>query len=79
MNKNNEPNPIYSGASPDKVGEDLKSLVDFQDRGLPLDALKKQIENKLIPHLMNYDLPEFQSLFNAFPEEGALLSCPTRS
>ncbi|MFC2160627.1 pyridoxal phosphate-dependent decarboxylase family protein, partial [Acidobacteriota bacterium] len=73
MKKNKDPNPIYSGASPDKVGKDLKFLVDFQDQGLPLDALKKQIENKLIPHLMNYDRPEFQSLFNAFPEEGARL------
>lgn len=73
MNKKKESNSIYSGAPPDQVAEDLKSLVDFQDKGLPLDTLKKQIEAKLIPHLMTYDRPEFQSLFNAFPEEGARL------
>jgi len=73
MKKRNESNPIYSGALPDKVAEDLKFLVDFQDNGLSLDALQKQIEDKLIPHLMNYDRPEFQSMFNAFPEEGARL------
>jgi len=73
MKKKKLLNPIYSGASPGQVAEDLKSLVDFQDKGIPLDILKTQIENKLIPHLMNYDRPEFQSLFNAFPEEGARL------
>ncbi len=73
MKKKKESNPIYSGASPEQVAEDLKSLVDFQDRGLSLDTLQKQIEDKLIPHLMNYDRPEFQSMFNAFPEEGARL------
>lgn len=73
MNKKKESQPIYSGASPDQVAKDLKSLVDFQAKGLPLDSLKKQIENKLVPHLMNYNRSEFQSLFNAFPEEGARL------
>lgn len=71
MTNKNESFQIYSGASPDQVAKDLKFLVDFQDKGLSLDKLKKQIENKLVPHLMNYDRPEFQSLFNAFPEEGA--------
>ncbi len=73
MKKKKESNPIYSGAPPDLVEKDLKSLVDFQERSIPLDTLQKQIENKLIPHLMNYDRPEFQSMFNAFPEEGARL------
>ncbi len=73
MKKKKESNPIYSGATPDSVAKDLKSLVDFQEKGLPLEMLQKQIEDKLIPHLMNYDRPEFQSMFNAFPEEGARL------
>jgi len=73
MKKKKESNPIYSGASPDQVAKDLESLVDFQEEGLSLDTLQKQIEDKLIPHLMNYDRPEFQSMFNAFPEEGARL------
>jgi len=73
MKNKKESNPIYSGASPEKVAEDLKSLVEFQEKGLPLDILQKQIEDKLVPHLMNYDKPEFQSMFNAFPEQGARL------
>jgi L-2,4-diaminobutyrate decarboxylase len=62
---------LYSGASPDVVAEDLKSLVDFQDEGLSFASLEKLIAERLVPHLMRYDLSEFQSLFNAFPEEGA--------
>ena len=73
MKNKKESNPIYSGASPEQVAEDLKSLVEFQEKGLPLDTLQKQIEDKLIPHLMNYNRPEFQSMFNAFPEQGARL------
>jgi L-2,4-diaminobutyrate decarboxylase len=62
---------IYSGASPEQVAADLESLIDFQDEGLSLDALNKLIEERLLPHLMRYDQPGFQSMFNAFPEEGA--------
>ncbi|MFC2098049.1 pyridoxal phosphate-dependent decarboxylase family protein, partial [Bacteroidota bacterium] len=35
--------------------------------------LEELIREKLIPHLMHYDLSGFQSMFNAFPEEGARL------
>jgi len=63
--------PIYSGASPEQVAADLEPLVDFQDEGLPLDALDKLVTERLLPHLMRYDRPGFQSMFNAFPEEGA--------
>jgi len=63
--------PICSKASPEEMAVDLKSLVDFQDEGLTLLSLNKKIEKQLIPHLMRYDLPGFQSMFNAFPEEGA--------
>jgi L-2,4-diaminobutyrate decarboxylase len=65
--------PIYSGASPERVAADLEPLVDFQDEGMPLDALEKLIEERLVPHLMRYDQPGFQSMFNAFLEEGAEL------
>jgi L-2,4-diaminobutyrate decarboxylase len=63
--------PIYSGASPEQVAEDLKPLVDFEEEGLSLPALRELLEKRLLPHLMNYDLPSFQSMFNAVPEEGA--------
>jgi len=63
--------PIYSGASPEQVAADLEPLVDFQDEGLSLDALGQLIQERLLPHLMRYDRPEFQSMFNAFPEGGA--------
>ena len=63
--------PIYSGASPKQVAADLEPLIDFQDEGLSLDALTKLVKECLFPHLMRYDRPEFQSMFNAFPEEGA--------
>jgi L-2,4-diaminobutyrate decarboxylase len=62
---------IYSGASPEEVAADLASLVDFRDEGLPLDVLDELLQARLVPHLMRYDRPEFQSMFNAFPEEGA--------
>ena len=62
---------IYSGASPEEVAADLASLVDFQDDGLPLDVLDELLQSRLVPHLMRYDRPEFQSMFNAFLEPGA--------
>ena len=62
---------IYSGAPPEQVAADLGPLIDFQEAGLPLDALDKMISERLLPHLMRYDRPGFQSMFNAFPEGGA--------
>ena len=64
-------NFIYSGASPEQVAESLKPLVDFQDRGLPLETLKQLIDRQLVPYLMRYEKSGFQSMFNAIPEEGA--------
>ena len=64
---------IYSGASPQQVAADLAPLVDFRDAGLPLDALDELLQTHLVPHLMRYDRPEFQSMFNTFLEEGAEL------
>ncbi|MFQ5721701.1 MAG: hypothetical protein ACE5GI_04350 [Candidatus Aminicenantales bacterium] len=63
--------PIFSGASPQKVAEDLKPLLDFQEEGLSLQALHNLLKERLFPHLMRYDLPEFQSMFNSLPEKGA--------
>ncbi|MFW9991710.1 MAG: pyridoxal phosphate-dependent decarboxylase family protein [Candidatus Odinarchaeota archaeon] len=62
---------IYSGASPEKVRNDLAPLLDFQDEGMPLNRLEELINQRLIPHLLNYDHPAFQSLYNFFPEKGA--------
>ena len=66
-------NRIHSGASPQQVAADLAPLVNFQDEGLPLDALDKLLQDRLVPHLMRYDRPEFHSMYNAFLEEGAEL------
>ncbi|MFC1564028.1 pyridoxal phosphate-dependent decarboxylase family protein [candidate division KSB1 bacterium] len=66
-------NRIYSGADPDQIAADLAPLLDLQDKGMPLDQLAGLIESCLIPHFVRYDLPEFHSLFNFFPEEGAAL------
>ncbi|MHA2358155.1 MAG: pyridoxal phosphate-dependent decarboxylase family protein [Candidatus Heimdallarchaeaceae archaeon] len=63
--------PICSKASPEEIFTDLKPLVDFQDDGLSLEKLDKLIEKHLVPHLMRYDQPGFQSMFNCSPEEGA--------
>ncbi len=62
---------VFSGASPTQVRKDLQPLVDFQEEGLSLPALRQMLEKKLFPHLMNYDLTQFQSMFNTKPEEGA--------
>ena len=61
---------IYSGASPEKVAADLAPLVNFRNEGLPLHELDELLQTRLVPHLMRYDRPEFQSMFNAFLEEG---------
>jgi glutamate/tyrosine decarboxylase-like PLP-dependent enzyme len=45
--------------------------VDFQEEGLSISALQKLIDERLVPHFVKYDRPEFHSLYNAIPEEGA--------
>lgn len=62
---------IFSGDTAEKVGEDLKSLVNFTEKGLSLPELRALLEDRLLPHLMNYSAPAFQSMFNAYPEAGA--------
>ncbi len=69
--KNSTKASICSGAPPEQVALDLEPLVDFQDQGISLKTLTKLVKERLLPHLMRYDLPEFQSMFNSFPEEGA--------
>lgn len=63
--------PVSSKATPEEMIEDLKPLIDFQEEGVSIEKLGKMIDDRLIPHLMRYDQPGFQSMFNAFPEEGA--------
>jgi L-2,4-diaminobutyrate decarboxylase len=63
--------PICSGADPGRVAADLASLVDFQEQPISRQDLSRLIKDKLLPHLMCYDRPSFQSMFNAFPEAGA--------
>lgn len=62
---------VYSGSSPEEVAKDLRFLVDFKDEGIGKKELEHLIKQNLIPHLMHYNLPGFQSMFNSFPEEGA--------
>ncbi len=62
---------LFSGASPEKVAEDVARLVDFQREGMPLPELEELVEECLLPHLMRYDLPSFQGLFNSGLETGA--------
>ena len=73
VNVNGSNNPIYSGASPEEVRDDLELLVDFQKEGVSLKELQKIIDERLLPHFMQYNKPEFQSLFNFFPEKAASL------
>jgi len=65
--------PLYSGATPEQVAADLAPLIDFAADGLPLDELRRLIEGQLLPHLMDYSHPGFQSMFNGAAEAGALL------
>jgi L-2,4-diaminobutyrate decarboxylase len=62
---------LFSGASPEKVAADLAPLVDFQEEGLHIADLIWMVEDVLIPHLMRYELPSCQGLFNSPLEEGA--------
>lgn len=62
---------VYSGASAARVRRDLEPLVDFKREGMPLEELESLLRRTLLPHLMRYDLPGFQSLFNSYPEPGA--------
>lgn len=62
---------LFSGASPERVAAELADLVDFRPEGVPLPRLRIMVEERLLPHLMRYDLPSFQGLFNAGLEEGA--------
>jgi glutamate/tyrosine decarboxylase-like PLP-dependent enzyme len=64
---------LFSGASPEDVAKALAPLVDFQEEGLHIADLNLLIEERLLPHLMRYDLPSFQGLFNSKLEEGAAL------
>ncbi len=71
MSKQNS--PLFSGATPQKIAEDLAQLVAFEDNGLETAVLEKLLHETLIPHLMDYSLPQFQSMFNAFLPEQAQL------
>ena len=62
---------LYSGADPATVAADLAPLVDFTEQGVAPHALRQLVEERLLPHLMQYGQPEFQSMFNAFPSAEA--------
>jgi len=62
---------LFSGASPEEVEAALAPLVDFQDEGLHIADLNAMVEERLLAHLMRYDLPSCQGLFNSALDEGA--------
>lgn len=64
---------VYSGASPEEVRRDLAPLLDWDGEGINARALEAMIRERLVPHLMRYDAPGFQSMFNTVLEEGAAL------
>ena len=70
-------NSIFSGATPEQVEKELKSLVDFKSKGLDIDQVGQLIQEKLIPHLLSYDHPGFQSMFNSVVDDGAKLGSVT--
>ncbi|MEZ4584278.1 MAG: aminotransferase class V-fold PLP-dependent enzyme, partial [Caldilineaceae bacterium] len=65
--------PLTSGATPAQVAADLAPLLDFQADGMGADDLSALIRTRLLPHLMDYGSPTFQSMFNAAPAADALL------
>ncbi len=64
---------LYSGARSEQVAADLTPLLDFQAEGLSPKNLNMLLSERLLPHLMRYDLPQFQSMFNAVPADEAKL------
>ena len=46
-------------------------MVRLRAEPTPLAVLRQEVETMLAPHLMRYDQPGFQSMFNAFPERAA--------
>ena len=68
---NSPPSYIYSGATPTQVAADVAYLLDFQAEGVSLDEMEDMIGTHLLPHLMRYVQPGFQSMFNAFPSAGS--------
>ena len=64
---------LYSGATPAQVAKDLAPLVDFQTEGITLEELQSLMTIQLFPHLLRYNQPQFQSMFNVFPPPEAKL------
>ncbi len=64
---------LFSGAPPEEVGRDVERLVAFEAKGKPLTEVEELIQTHLVPHLMRYDVPGFQSMFNNVPDAGAAL------
>ncbi|MFC1660009.1 pyridoxal phosphate-dependent decarboxylase family protein [Gemmatimonadota bacterium] len=62
---------LHSGATPVEVRDDLSELVKLHDDGVPLDTLRSLVQERLLPHLMRYDLPSFHAMFNTPLEDGA--------
>ena len=66
-----QPARLYSGATPAQVAQDLQPLVTFESEGVSLGDLDRLLQERLAPHLLPYDHPGFQSMFNTGLEPGA--------
>lgn len=64
---------FFSGSTPAQVAEDLTPLLAFQAEELDLADLETLVNQRLMPHLLRYDLPQFQSMFNGYPSPEAAL------
>ena len=67
------PTRIYSGATPEQIAAQLAPLLELRREGMELAELERELSTRLLPHLMRYASPGFQSMFNDAPEPGALL------
>jgi dihydropyrimidinase len=63
--------PIYKSIDPAMVKTDLEPLLDFKPEGMSLDTLQKLLDKHLLPNLVDYSHPGFQSLYNFKLEPGA--------
>jgi L-2,4-diaminobutyrate decarboxylase len=62
---------IFSGATPEQIADDLKPLLDVQEKGISLNELDDLFRERLLPHFVHYEDPGFHSLYNFLPDDAA--------
>jgi L-2,4-diaminobutyrate decarboxylase len=73
MNERAARGQLHAGFSPEQIADALRPLVEFRTEGMSLDGVASLVSERLEPHLMAYDAPAFQSMFNGVVEPGAAL------